>query len=38
MGIHLQDEWRLLPALTLNTGLRFDAVNQFTNENQSAHV
>jgi TonB dependent receptor/TonB-dependent Receptor Plug Domain len=33
-GIYLQDEWRLLPALTLNTGLRFDAVNQFTNENQ----
>jgi outer membrane receptor protein involved in Fe transport len=23
-----------LPALTLNTGFRFDAVNQFTNENQ----
>jgi hypothetical protein len=33
-GVYLQDEWRLLPALTLNTGLRFDAVNQFTNENQ----
>jgi outer membrane receptor protein involved in Fe transport len=33
-GVYLQDEWWLLPALTLNTGLRFDAVNQFTNENQ----
>ncbi len=33
-GIYLQDEWRLLPALTLNAGVRFDAVNQFTNENQ----
>jgi len=33
-GIYLQDEWRILPALTLNYGLRFDGVNEFTNENQ----
>ncbi len=33
-GLYLQDEWRLLPALTLNYGFRFDAVNEFTNENQ----
>jgi outer membrane receptor protein involved in Fe transport len=33
-GVYLQDEWRILPALTLNAGLRFDAVNEFTNENQ----
>jgi outer membrane cobalamin receptor len=33
-GVYLQDEWRLLPALTLNYGFRFDAVNEFTNENQ----
>ena len=34
-GVYLQVEWRLLPALTLNNGLRFDAVHQFTNENPS---
>jgi TonB dependent receptor len=33
-GVYLQDEWRLLPALTLNYGFRFDAVDEFTNENQ----
>jgi len=33
-GLYLQDEWRILPALTLNYGLRFDGVNEFTNENQ----
>ena len=33
-GVYLQDEWRILPALTLNAGLRFDGVNEFTNENQ----
>ena len=33
-GVYLQDEWRLLPTLTLNYGLRFDGVNEFTNENQ----
>jgi len=33
-GIYMQDEWRVLPALTLNYGFRFDGVNEFTNENQ----
>jgi TonB dependent receptor len=33
-GVYLQDEWLLLPALTLNYGFRFDAVNEFTNESQ----
>src|ERR1700730_12223794 len=33
-GVYLQDEWRILPALTLNAGLRFDGVNEFTNANQ----
>ncbi|HEY8031384.1 MAG TPA: TonB-dependent receptor [Methylocella sp.] len=33
-GVYLQDEWRISPGLTLNAGLRFDAVNEFTNENQ----
>lgn len=33
-GVYLQDEWRILPGLTLNSGLRFDGVNEFTNANQ----
>jgi outer membrane receptor protein involved in Fe transport len=33
-GVYIQDEWRLLPKLTLNYGLRFDAVDQFTHEHQ----
>jgi outer membrane receptor protein involved in Fe transport len=33
-GIYLQDEWRITPKLTLNYGLRFDAVEQFTHESQ----
>jgi outer membrane receptor protein involved in Fe transport len=33
-GIYIQDEWRLTPKLTLNYGLRFDAVEQFTHESQ----
>jgi outer membrane receptor protein involved in Fe transport len=33
-GLYLQDEWRVLPAVTVNAGLRFDAVNQLTHENQ----
>ena len=33
-GVYVQDEWRLTPALTLNYGLRFDAVEQFTHESQ----
>ena len=33
-GVYLQDEWHLLPALTLNYGGRFDLVDEFTHENQ----
>jgi outer membrane receptor protein involved in Fe transport len=33
-SIYLQDEWRILPSLTLNFGGRFDVINAFTNENQ----
>ncbi len=33
-GVYLQDEWRILPALTLNYGLRFDGVNEYTNATQ----
>jgi len=33
-GVYVQDEWRLLPTVTLNYGARFDAVEQFTHESQ----
>ncbi len=33
-GIYLQDEWRILPTLTLNFGARFDIVDEFTHESQ----
>lgn len=33
-GVYAQDEWRLTPTLTLNWGLRFDAVDQYTSETQ----
>jgi outer membrane receptor protein involved in Fe transport len=33
-GMYVQDEWRILPTLTLNAGLRFDAVQEFTQESQ----
>lgn len=33
-GVYLQDEWRILPRVTINFGARFDAVDQFTHENQ----
>ena len=33
-GMYVQDEWRILPKLTLNAGLRFDAVQEFTQESQ----
>jgi len=35
-GIYLQDEWTLLPKLTLNYGARFDVVDEFTHENQAS--
>ncbi|HTB22739.1 MAG TPA: TonB-dependent receptor [bacterium] len=33
-GAYLQDEWRMLQDLTLNVGLRFDQMDQFTTGNQ----
>ncbi len=33
-GLYLQDEWHVLPRVTLNAGLRFDRVDEFTHEQQ----
>ena len=33
-GIYLQDEWRILPKVIVNYGARFDAVDEYTHENQ----
>jgi outer membrane receptor protein involved in Fe transport len=33
-GIYLQDEWKLIPDLTLNYGARFDIVHAYTHEKQ----
>jgi outer membrane receptor protein involved in Fe transport len=33
-GVYVQDEWQVLPRVTINYGLRFDQVNEYTNENQ----
>jgi outer membrane receptor protein involved in Fe transport len=33
-GSYVQDEWRILPDLTLNTGVRFDQFSQFVSANQ----
>ncbi len=33
-GVYLQDEWRPLADLTLNTGVRFDHMNQFVSASQ----
>jgi outer membrane receptor protein involved in Fe transport len=33
-GVYLQDEWKLSPTVTVNYGLRFDALNGLTQENQ----
>jgi outer membrane receptor protein involved in Fe transport len=34
VGTYVQDEWKLLPTLTLNTGLRFDQMWQYVDKNQ----
>jgi outer membrane receptor protein involved in Fe transport len=33
-SVYLQDEWQIVPTLTLNYGGRFDVVNEFTTGNQ----
>jgi outer membrane receptor protein involved in Fe transport len=33
-SVYLQDEWRLVPTVTVNFGLRFDAITAPTQENQ----
>jgi hypothetical protein len=33
-GIYLQDEWRVLPKVTINYGARFDQIDAFISENQ----
>lgn len=33
-GVYLQDEWTIAPSLTLNYGVRFDAVRSYTREQQ----
>ena len=33
-GVYLQDEWKIIPSLTINAGLRFDYVNSVVDENQ----
>jgi outer membrane receptor protein involved in Fe transport len=33
-GVYIQDEWKLFPTLTVNTGVRFDQFQAFDAENQ----
>ncbi|HTR84580.1 MAG TPA: TonB-dependent receptor [Reyranella sp.] len=33
-GVYLQDEWKVTPTVTINYGLRFDAIDANTQENQ----
>ena len=35
-GAYLQDEWKILPKVTLNFGARFDLVDSFVDENQAS--
>jgi outer membrane receptor protein involved in Fe transport len=35
-GAYIQDEWRILPKVTINYGLRLDYVNQYTSEGQAS--
>ncbi len=33
-GVYVQDEWQILPRVSLNYGARFDVVYEYTHENQ----
>jgi outer membrane receptor protein involved in Fe transport len=33
-GLYLQDEWKILPRVTINYGTRFDGVNEYTSATQ----
>ena len=33
-GLYVQDEWRILPRVTINYGVRFDLVDEYTHEHQ----
>uniref|UniRef100_UPI0013D4BC2B TonB-dependent receptor domain-containing protein n=2 Tax=Pseudomonadota TaxID=1224 RepID=UPI0013D4BC2B len=33
-SVYVQDEWQIVPSLTLNYGVRFDQVDAYTDENQ----
>ncbi|HVE20865.1 MAG TPA: TonB-dependent receptor [Acidocella sp.] len=33
-GLYVQDEWRILPRVTINYGARFDGVNEYTSGTQ----
>jgi hypothetical protein len=33
-GVYLQDEWKIVPGVTVNFGGRFDLIDEFTHENQ----
>jgi outer membrane receptor protein involved in Fe transport len=33
-GLYLQDEWKIVPTVTVNFGARFDLVDQYTHEQQ----
>ena len=35
-GVYLQDEWRLLPRVTLNYGIRFDGVSEYVSASQAS--
>src|ERR1051326_4755856 len=35
-GAYLQDEWKILPKVTLNFGARFDLIDSFVDENQAS--